>query len=107
MQFNGRLKRTPLVCPNRAWTGSKVIWAQDGIGTSQKRLRDHKSGLNWQKKSKTICIPKMSRSVLTGGPTGVTSATNHSIFNTQMTLNKVINAQEGIPTPKIGPRITK
>ena len=57
----------------------KVIKDQDGIPRSQSDFPTTKTAQIGQKTSKII--PKMSRSALSGDLTGVTLATNHSIFN--------------------------
>ena len=87
-------------------TLSKVIWAQEGIPIHiTKLLPDHKCGLNWPKQHPAKITPKRARSALSGDATPVTLVTNHSIFN-QMTLSKVIRAQQWVPTQQSGAATT-
>ena len=56
---------------------------------------DHKNNLDRPKTRSAKILSKIPRSALSGDPIAVTLATNHSIFH-EMTLNKVIGAQEGV-----------
>ena len=122
MQFDGRLKRTPPVCPNRAWgsdsryianqpllfhwmTLSKVIRAEEGIPTSQSGSRTPK--VTWVEEKTVKIIPCISRFPLPGGdPTGVTSANNQSIFRKWFRV-KLSGLQRGFLHHKVAPRSQK
>ena len=85
-------------------TLGKNIETRERISTSKSGSPTTKRAELAQKAPKII--PKISLSALSGDPTDVTLATNHSIFR-KKNLNKVIRDQEGAPRSQRGSLATK
>ena len=86
-----------------------IEWAQVKLLVLKSGFLHHKVAPQPQKRPELAkktpnIIPKMLPSTLSGNPTGVTSAINHSLW---MTMSKVITAQEGIIRSQSGYLISK